>query len=242
MARKKKQTPEENQEKMLSFEELKNKVADENGDTDPEVESLLSTLRDIAPEEPETEETPDTDESEEKAQDASGEDYQSIYDDVMRSVMGKTNEETTSRKNRFLADGDQFVDVTEAYQDYGDVREHPEEKPILPVTPVKEAPKTETTAEKRKRIKRLKRRKLLPTTRPQTATKPKRRSRKSSIGRLMKFSKTVFVKFSRTKPTASASGCARSLWICRLWHLSAVRCISACSPCRTGRRKNSTRI
>lgn len=148
MARKKKQKPEENQEKMLSFEELKNKVADENGDTDPEVESLLSTLRDIAPEEPETEETPDTDESEEKAKDASGEDYQSIYDDVMRSVMGKTNEETTSRKNRFLADGDQFVDVTEAYQDYGDVREHPEEKPVLPVTPVKEAPKTETTAEK----------------------------------------------------------------------------------------------
>ena len=148
MARKKKQNPEENQEKMLSFEELKNKVADESGDTDPEVESLLSTLRDIAPEEPETEETPDTDESEEKAQDASGEDYQSIYDDVMRSVMGKTNEETTSRKNRFLADGDQFVDVTEAYQDYGDVREHPEEKPVLPVTPVKEAPKTETTAEK----------------------------------------------------------------------------------------------
>ena len=133
---------------MLSFEELKNKVADENGDTDPEVESLLSTLRDIAPEEPEDEKTPDTDESEEKAQDASGEDYQSIYDDVMRSVMGKTNEETTSRKNRFLADGDQFVDVTEAYQDYGDVREHPEEKPVLPVTPVKEAPKTETTAEK----------------------------------------------------------------------------------------------
>lgn len=147
MARKKKQNPEENQEKMLSFEELKNKVADESGDTDPEVESLLSTLRDIAPEEPETEETPGTDESEEKAQDAPGEDYQSIYDDVMRSVMGKTNEETTSRKNRFLADGDQFVDVTEAYQDYGDVREHPEEKPVLPVTPVKEAPKTETTAE-----------------------------------------------------------------------------------------------
>lgn len=148
MARKKKQTPEENQEKMLSFEELKNKVADENGDTDPEVESLLSTLRDIAPEEPEDEKTLDTDESEEKAKDASGEDYQSIYDDVMRSVMGKTNEEATSRKNRFLADGDQFVDVTEAYQDYGDVREHPEEKPVLPVTPVKEAPKTETTAEK----------------------------------------------------------------------------------------------
>lgn len=148
MARKKKQKPEEEQEKMLSFEELKNKVADENGDTDPEVESLLSTLRDIAPEEPEDEKTPDTDESEEKSQDASGEDYQSIYDDVMRSVMGKTNEETTSRKNRFLADGDQFVDVTEAYQDYGDVREHPEEKPVLPVTPVKEAPKTETTAEK----------------------------------------------------------------------------------------------
>ena len=148
MARKKKQNPEENQEKMLSFEELKNKVADENGDTDPEVESLLSTLRDIAPEEPEDEKTPDTDESEEKAKDASGEDYQSIYDDVMRSVMGKTNEEATSRKNRFLADGDQFVDVTEAYQDYGDVREHPEEKPVLPVTPVKEAPKTETTAEK----------------------------------------------------------------------------------------------
>lgn len=147
MARKKKQKPEEEQEKMLSFEELKNKVADESGDTDPEVESLLSTLRDIAPEEPETEETPGTDESEEKAQDAPGEDYQSIYDDVMRSVMGKTNEETTSRKNRFLADGDQFVDVTEAYQDYGDVREHPEEKPVLPVTPVKEAPKTETTAE-----------------------------------------------------------------------------------------------
>lgn len=148
MARKKKQKPEENQEKMLSFEELKNKVADESGDTDPEVESLLSTLRDIAPEEPEDEKTPDTDESEEKAKDASGEDYQSIYDDVMRSVMGKTNEEATSRKNRFLADGDQFVDVTEAYQDYGDVREHPEEKPVLPVTPVKEAPKTETTAEK----------------------------------------------------------------------------------------------
>lgn len=148
MARKKKQKPEEEQEKMLSFEELKNKVADENGDTDPEVESLLSTLRDIAPEEPEDEKTPDTDESEEKAKDASGEDYQSIYDDVMRSVMGKTNEEATSRKNRFLADGDQFVDVTEAYQDYGDVREHPEEKPVLPVTPVKEAPKTETTAEK----------------------------------------------------------------------------------------------
>lgn len=148
MARKKKQTPEEEQEKMLSFEELKNKVADETGDTDPEVESLLSTLRDIAPEAPEDEKTPDTDESEEKAKDASGEDYQSIYDDVMRSVMGKTNEETTSRKNRFLADGDQFVDVTEAYQDYGDVREHPEEKPVLPVTPVTEAPKTETTAEK----------------------------------------------------------------------------------------------
>lgn len=148
MARKKKQKPEEEQEKMLSFEELKNKVADESGDTDPEVESLLSTLRDIAPEEPEDEKTPDTDESEEKAKDASGEDYQSIYDDVMRSVMGKTNEEATSRKNRFLADGDQFVDVTEAYQDYGDVREHPEEKPVLPVTPVKEAPKTETTAEK----------------------------------------------------------------------------------------------
>lgn len=143
MARKKKQTPEEEQKKMLSFEELKNKVADENSDTDPEVESLLSTLRDIAPEEPKTEKAPDTDESEEKAQDASGEDYQSIYDDVMRSVMGKTNEETTSRKNRFLADGDQFVDVTEAYQDYGDVREHPEEKPVPPVTPVKEAPKAE---------------------------------------------------------------------------------------------------
>ncbi len=148
MARKKKQNPEENQEKMLSFEELKNKVADESGDTDPEVESLLSTLRDIAPEEPEAEKTPEPAANEEKAQDASGEDYQSIYDDVMRSVMGKTNEETTSRKNRFLADGDQFVDVTEAYQDYGDVREHPEEKPVLPVTPVKEAPKTETTTEK----------------------------------------------------------------------------------------------
>ena len=210
MARKKKQKPEENQEKMLSFEELKNKVADENSDTDPEVESLLSTLRDIAPEEPEDEKTPDTDESEEKAKDASGEDYQSIYDDVMRSVMGKTNEEATSRKNRFLADGDQFVDVTEAYQDYGDVREQ--------------------------------RRKPLPTTRLQTATKSNPRSRKSSIGHSTRFSKTVSVKFSRTKPTASASGCARSLWICRLWRLSAARCISVCLPCRTGRRKNSTRI
>lgn len=137
MAKKKKnQSPEQEPEKLLSFEELKNKVADDAGETDPEVESLLSTLRDIAPEEPKKEPEPVESEKQESDAVSPQEDYQSIYEDVMRSVMGKTGEETTSRKSRFLSDSEQFVDVTEAYKSYGDVREHPEEKPAVPVAPI----------------------------------------------------------------------------------------------------------
>lgn len=122
-------TPEE----VLSFEELKKKLRDDDVQADEDVNSLLSQLRDV----PEDLPGDDTAASEAEEPDAENdpeppEDYKSIYDDVLRSVMGKTpSTEMTGRKSKFLTGNDQFVDVTAHYEDYADLTSElpPEEAP-----------------------------------------------------------------------------------------------------------------
>ncbi len=127
---------EHRNDEMLSFEELKKQLSGEDTQADAQVESLLSSLRDI----------PDTaDESEKTVEEAppaepkdNAEDYKSIYDDVLRSVMGRTSEEEmTGRRSKFLSGDDQFVDVTAHYQDYADLtkRDVPQEEMQEILTP-----------------------------------------------------------------------------------------------------------
>lgn len=131
-------------EEMLSFEELKKKLADDTDVSDQDVESLLSSLRDL-PEEPAKAEpsAPEKTEADpESAEDA--EDYKSIYNDVLRSVMGKSPDaEMTGRKSKFLSDPDQFVDVTEHYQDYADLTGASEPEEALPAISENAAPVSE---------------------------------------------------------------------------------------------------
>lgn len=111
-------------EEVLSFEELKKKLRDDDVQADAEMDSLLSQLRDV-PEDLSTDETQTL--SDDESADAEGasespEDYKSIYDDVLRSVMGKTpNSGMTGRKSKFLSENNQFVDVTAHYEDYADL-------------------------------------------------------------------------------------------------------------------------
>lgn len=137
-------------EEVLSFDELKKKLADDDvqtdAQTDEELDSLLSELRDIVPEDsPAADDpTPPAAETSDPADGApaddaeQSEDYKSIYDDVLRSVMGKTpNANMTGRKSKFLSGDDQFVDVTAHYEDYADLTSQPseEDEPPLPEQP-----------------------------------------------------------------------------------------------------------
>lgn len=154
-------------EEVLSFDELKKKLADDDVQadvqTDAQLDSLLSELRDV-PENPPTEneqtppdaERPDAERSDAERPDAESdptepEDYKSIYDDVLRSVMGKTpSAGMTGRKSKFLTGNDQFVDVTAHYEDYADLtNERPsEEEPPLPPQAAQDADAVQEDEEK----------------------------------------------------------------------------------------------
>lgn len=131
-------------EEILSFEELKKKLTDGADDSDKEVESLLSALRDL-PDSPPQEEAPALKpEKAEPEETAESEDYKSIYNDVLRSVMGKAPDaEMTGRRSKFLSDTDQFVDVTEHYQDYADLTSPPEPEETLPTLSAASEPVSE---------------------------------------------------------------------------------------------------
>lgn len=124
--------PEHEQEDVLSFDELKDKLTDvQEEDADPEVASLLTSLRDVVPDS--GEETQASAEAPDAPADTPEQDYKSIYDDVLRSVMGKSETgEKTSRKSKFLSDPSQFVDITEHYQEYADLNDRGEPE-VLPV-------------------------------------------------------------------------------------------------------------
>ncbi len=119
---------EQQRDEVLSFDELKKKLAEDGDEYDAEMQALLSSLRDVeepaqteAPAETAESETPPA-EKEASQQEA----FKSIYDDVLRSVMQKSpdSQAPTGRKSKFLSDSDQFVDVTEHYQDYADLSAH----------------------------------------------------------------------------------------------------------------------
>lgn len=134
-----KKSPRKNgQDDMLSFDELKQKVSNTDADNDEQVDALLSALRDV---EPPTEEKSVA--AAESVPPQAEETMQSIYDDVLRSVMETTadSQTRTGRKSKFLTDTDQFVDVTESYQSYADLSKSASE-PTVPA----EAP-AEPTAE-----------------------------------------------------------------------------------------------
>ena len=115
---------DEQQNDVLSFDELKKKLAsDEKPNSNTQdvdtVEALLSSLRETETPPPAAPTPADSAE----APKAPPQESRSIYDDVMRSVM-ETAPETktqTGRKSKFLAEGDQFVDVTDSYHEYADL-------------------------------------------------------------------------------------------------------------------------
>lgn len=118
---------EQQQDAVLSFDALKKKLADDGGTTDDAMQALLSSLREAEPTAAEpaapvqaTEQTAPTAET---AQTKAEQTEQSIYDDVLRSVMEPAPEQSaqTGRKSKFLSDSDQFVDVTAHYHDYADL-------------------------------------------------------------------------------------------------------------------------
>lgn len=131
----------EQQNDVLSFDELKKKLASEeeqNGKVQQAdtVEALLSALRDTEPETasapasaPET--APETQTPPEKTAEATEQERRSIYDDVLRSVMETApSTASTGRKSKFLSDSDQFVDVTESYHEYADLSAHTKQDDI----------------------------------------------------------------------------------------------------------------
>lgn len=135
---------EQQRDEVLSFDELKKKLADDGEENDDEMQALLSSLRDV--EEPAQASTPaeqvepETPSAEKEA--SQQENFKSIYDDVLRSVMQKSPDSQTStgRKSKFLSDSDQFVDVTEHYQDYADLSAHESApEPELPTLAVSES-------------------------------------------------------------------------------------------------------
>ena len=115
---------DEQQNDVLSFDELKKKLAsDEKPNSNTQdvdtVEALLSSLRETETPPPAAPTPADSAE----APKAPPQESRSIYDDVLRSVM-ETAPETktqTGRKSKFLAEGDQFVDVTDSYHEYADL-------------------------------------------------------------------------------------------------------------------------
>lgn len=123
------------EQNMLSFEELKGKLQNDKPEKDPEMDALLADLREISdslPEvKPEKAEAP-------KAQDApkaktaeeEKQEYKSIFDDVMKSVMETSEEDNTTRKSKFANTDSQFVDVTKAYEDYGTQAEKKSEEDL----------------------------------------------------------------------------------------------------------------
>ncbi|MGN0520202.1 MAG: class B sortase [Candidatus Fimenecus sp.] len=132
---------DEQQNEVLSFDELKKKLASdgtqENNTQEVDtVEALLSSLRDAketpsdtaSAAKPPAETPPPT---EAKADDDAQE-SRSIYDDVLRSVMETTPETKapTGRKSKFLSEGDQFVDVTDNYHEYADLSGYTETAPL----------------------------------------------------------------------------------------------------------------
>lgn len=134
----------EQQNDVLSFDELKQKLASEeeqNGKVQEAdtVEALLSALRDTEPETPsstdesasEPESVPEPQASPAKEEQAEAQARKSIYEDVLRSVMETApSTASTGRKSKFLSDGDQFVDVTESYREYADLSAHTEESGV----------------------------------------------------------------------------------------------------------------
>lgn len=135
---------EQQRDEVLSFDELKKKLADDGEENDDEMQALLSSLRDV--EKPAQASTPaeqvepETPSAEKEA--SQQENFKSIYDDVLRSVMQKSPDSQTStgRKSKFLSDSDQFVDVTEHYQDYADLSAHESApEPELPTLAVSES-------------------------------------------------------------------------------------------------------
>jgi len=135
---------EQQRDEVLSFDELKKKLADDGDESDAEMQALLSSLRDV--EEPSQTATPaeqaepETPPAEKET--SQQESFKSIYDDVLRSVMQKSpdSETSTGRRSKFLSDSDQFVDVTEHYQDYADLSAHESaSEPELPTLAVPES-------------------------------------------------------------------------------------------------------
>lgn len=131
---------EEQEKDMLSFDELKNQLAEEDNVVDHEVEALLNSLRqtettssdsenDTAA--PAEETAPQSAESTDEQPEA----FQSIYEDVMRSVLETTPDTpaATGRKSKFISEGDQFVDVTKEYHEYGDMTSRIEDTPVEPL-------------------------------------------------------------------------------------------------------------
>lgn len=124
---------------VLSFEELKQKFADDSEARDDEMQALLSSLRDVeetpqpsAPADAEPVETPPA-----APKDTEQQAFKSIYDDVLRSVMEPASETgtPTGRKSKFLSDRDQFVDVTEQYHDYADLSARESTAEPVPMAP-----------------------------------------------------------------------------------------------------------
>ena len=83
---------EQQNDAVLSFDELKKKFADDGEENDAEVQALLSSLRDVD----DTPQTAKPTEQEEPAptpvakEPTEPEAFKSIYDDVLRSVMEKS--------------------------------------------------------------------------------------------------------------------------------------------------------
>lgn len=111
------------EQNMLSFEELKDKLEEEQTEKDPEMDALLADLREISagiPEaEPKKAEAPKAEAPQVDAAAQEQEEYKSIFDDVLKSVMETDEEENTNRKSKFSKNDSQFVDVTKAYEEYG---------------------------------------------------------------------------------------------------------------------------
>ncbi len=137
---------EKHEEEMLSFDALKKQVSSQDSDSaeDEEVQALLSSLRDIPEPNTQAENVSESADGAEQASDSlqadEAQNYKSIYDDVLRAVSAHNSEdeEVTGRRSKFLADKNQFVDVTEHYQAYADLTPRPAQEPHAESEPAEE--------------------------------------------------------------------------------------------------------
>ena len=123
-----------------SLETLKEKFTDKPTEADAQMDALMADLEEMSEgiektnPKAETKPEPKAETTETKPQEN---EYKSIFDDVLQSVMQTSPEEKTSRQSKFQEQEKQFVDVTQAYETYGTVHTEPEEPEALPQYDIK---------------------------------------------------------------------------------------------------------